>query len=152
MSVTATTQGKLHRRTQRGEPAGVLFVFLGVTALVVSALALHAIDDWRTLVDQASLLLVWVLVAAIADLLPVHLWAMSRWGMSLPVTLAAGMVLSPWSAGLIAFLAALDPREFHREISVARGLYNRSQVAASVVAASVVFHAMNGSPWSGPRS
>ncbi|MEP6973808.1 MAG: ATP-binding protein [Actinomycetota bacterium] len=44
----------------------------------------------------------------------------------------------------MAFVAALDPREFRREVSVVRALYNRSQVAASVMLASAAFHAMGG--------
>jgi signal transduction histidine kinase len=146
MSATATTQGNVRRRAQRSEPIGVRVVFFGVASLVVSVLVVHIAGEWQTLVDRAPILLVWVMVAAIADLMPVQLWGDVTLSMSLPVTLAAGMVLSPWSAGLIAFVAALDPREFHREVSLARGLYNRSQIAASVILASIVFHAMHGDP------
>jgi signal transduction histidine kinase len=64
--------------------------------------------------------------------------------MSLPVTIAAGMVLSPIEAAFIAFVAALDPREFRGEVGFARGLYNRSQVAVSVALASIVFQELNG--------
>jgi signal transduction histidine kinase len=91
------------------------------------------------------------MVAAVADLLPVQLWGDVTLSMSLPITLAAGMVLSPWEAGLIAFVAALDLREFHREVSLARGLYNRSQIAASVMLSSSVFHAMHGNPVEWPE-
>ena len=51
----------------------------------------------------------------------------------------------------MAFVAALDRREFRREVSVVRALYNRSQVAASVMLASAVFHAMGGSPKEWPE-
>ena len=44
------------------------------------------------------------------------------------------------AAGAIALIGALDPREFRREVSLGAALYNRSQVALSVVAASAVFH------------
>ncbi len=151
MSVTATTQGKVRRRTQWSEPVGVRIVFFGVTAIVVSALATYIANDWPNVVDGAPTLLVWVMVAAVADLLPVQLWGDVTLSMSLPITLAAGMVLSPWSAGLVAFVAALDSREFRREISLSRGLYNRSQIAASVVSASMVFQAMHGDPLEWPR-
>lgn len=142
MSVTATTQ----RRTQWSEPVGVRVVFYGVTPIVVSLLAVYVARDWRSVMDVAPVLLIWVVVAAVADLLPVQLWGDVSLSMSLPITLAAGMVLSPWNAGLVAFVAALDLREFHGEVSLARGLYNRSQIAASVILASMVFQAMHGNP------
>ena len=151
MSVTATTHGKLRQRTQWSEPLSVRVVFLAVTSVVVLALSFHIARDWRNVVDSASILLVWVVVAAVADLLPVQLWGDVTLSMSLPITLAAGMVLSPWSAGLVAFVAALDLREFHRELSLARSLYNRSQIAASVILASMVFHALHGNPLAWPE-
>jgi signal transduction histidine kinase len=146
MSVTATTQGNVRRRTEWSEPVGVRVVFFGVTAVVVSILAVHIAGNWQNLVDDVPILIVWVVVVAVADLLPVQLWGDITLSMSLPITLAAGMVLSPWNAGMIGFVAALDLREFRREVSLARGLYNRSQIAASVMLASTVFHAMRGNP------
>ncbi|MGZ5307152.1 MAG: histidine kinase, partial [Actinomycetota bacterium] len=151
MSVTATTQGKLRPRVQRSEPTRIRIVFLGVASVVVSILAVHVARDWQNVVDIAPSLLVWVMVAAVADLLPVRLWGDVTLSMSLPVTLAAGMVLSPLNAGLVAFVAALDPREFNREVGLARGLYNRSQIAASVILASTVFQAMHGNPVEWPE-
>ena len=151
MSVTATTQGNLGQRSQRNEPVGVLVVFVGVTSVVVSLLGLHVGGNWQNLVEIAPILLVWVMIAAIADLLPVQLWGDVTLSMSLPVTLAAGMVLPPWYAGLVAFMAALDLREFRREVSLARGLYNRSQIAASVILASMVFQALDGDPLKWPE-
>jgi signal transduction histidine kinase len=46
----------------------------------------------------------------------------------------------PGAAGAIAFLGASDPRELRREVSVTTALFNRSQVALSVMAAGAVFH------------
>jgi len=125
-------------------------VFLGVAAVVVSFLGANIARDWQTIANNLPAVAVWVAIAAVADLVPVELWGDVTLSMSLPITLAAGMVLSPWSAGLVAFLAALDLREFHGEVSLARGLYNRSQIAASVVLASMVFHALHGNPFAWP--
>ena len=83
--------------------------------------------------------------------MPVQLWGDVTLSMSLPVTLAAGMVLVSFECGLVAFVAALDLREFRREVSVPRGLYNRSQIAASVILASAAFHAMGGDPAKWPE-
>jgi signal transduction histidine kinase len=46
----------------------------------------------------------------------------------------------PGAAGAIAFLGASDPRELRKEVSVTTALFNRSQVALSVMAAGAVFH------------
>jgi signal transduction histidine kinase len=48
----------------------------------------------------------------------------------------------PGVASLIAFLGASDPREFKREVSFLRALFNRCQVALSVMAASAIFHSL----------
>jgi signal transduction histidine kinase len=64
--------------------------------------------------------------------------------MSLPLLLAAGMVLEPVEAGLLAFLGSADPRELKGEIWLGRAMFNRSQVAISSVAASFAFHGLGG--------
>ncbi|HEX9123072.1 MAG TPA: ATP-binding protein [Actinomycetota bacterium] len=89
-------------------------------------------------------LLAWVPVVCLADLMPVVLWDSVELTMSLPVLLAAGMIFSPFMAALLAFVATTDRREFKREISLMRGLFNRSNVAISVLAASYTFHELGG--------
>src|SRR5439155_2468710 len=39
-----------------------------------------------------------------------------------------------------AIVGSSDPREFKREVSVAKALFNRAQVSISVFASSLVFH------------
>ncbi len=146
MSATATTHQNLNEGQAAGETLSVRVLFYVVTAIVVSTLGLGIVRSRGLSASALAALVVWVIVAAIADLLPVQLWGDVSLSMSLPVTLAAGMVMVPWQAGLVAFIAALDLREFRREVSLARGLYNRSQVAASVMIASLTFHTLGGSP------
>ncbi len=64
--------------------------------------------------------------------------------MSFPVTLAAGMIFLPTEAALIAFIGSFDPRELKGSVSLAKSIFNRSQVAASVMAGSALFHVMDG--------
>jgi len=64
--------------------------------------------------------------------------------MSLPVLLAAGMVYRPSVAGLLAIVGSIDLREIRREISIAHGLFNRSQIALATMGASAVFHGLDG--------
>ena len=144
MSVTATTRGKVRRDQQLSESVGIRAYFLGVTVVVTALLTIGLTQDWRSVANEVPTLMVWVAIAAVGDLLPVPLWGDVSLSMSLPVTLSAGMLMTPWAAGLVAFVAALDSREFRREISVPRGLYNRGQVAASVMLSSLAFHALGG--------
>jgi signal transduction histidine kinase len=57
----------------------------------------------------------------------------------MPVLLAAGYVLGPIPAGLIAVAGYVDLREFHGQIGVERALFNRAQTSLSVVVATLVF-------------
>jgi signal transduction histidine kinase len=52
--------------------------------------------------------------------------------------------------GLLALLGSTDLREVNREVSVPHGLYNRSQIALSAMAASWTFHAAGGDLQSWP--
>jgi signal transduction histidine kinase len=72
--------------------------------------------------------------------MPVPHWDSYSLSVSLPITLAAGMLLTPSLAAMVAFVGACDLRELRAEVSVSRAFFNRSQVAASVFAASAVFH------------
>jgi len=65
--------------------------------------------------------------------------------MSFPVTLAAGMIFLPTEAALVAFVGSFDPRELKGDVSLAKSIFNRSQVAASVMVGSAVFHWLGGS-------
>jgi signal transduction histidine kinase len=64
--------------------------------------------------------------------------------MDMPVLLAAGYVLGPLPAGLIAFAGYIDLREFRGEIGLQRALFNRSQTSLSVMAAATLFIAVGG--------
>jgi signal transduction histidine kinase len=62
--------------------------------------------------------------------------------MGLPILLMVGILYPPYAASLVAFVGASDPREFKGEVSLTLALFNRSQVALSVLAASAVFHSL----------
>jgi signal transduction histidine kinase len=76
--------------------------------------------------------------------------------MDLPVLLGAAAVFRPALCGLIALVGASDPREWRRRISGWLAIYNRSQVALSVMAASMTFHALGARvgvwPWAAVAS
>jgi signal transduction histidine kinase len=97
---------------------------------------------------RLSLVLPWAAVVAVVVLLPVPFWRSVELGMDFPILIAAGFLFSPLAAALIAFVGSFDPRELKRQVSVGQALFNRSQVASSVLLASATFHglASNRSP------
>lgn len=97
-----------------------------------------------------GLLGAWVAVAALADTLRVRLWDDFSFAMSLPVTLAAGMVLSPTEAAIVAFFGAFDRRDFTGEIPVERVLLNRAMAGLSIYAGSTAFHSLAVGPTDWP--
>jgi signal transduction histidine kinase len=88
--------------------------------------------------------LLWSVLIAGIEFLPVPAWRGLTISVGFPVLIMVAILYPPGSAGAIALVGALDPREFRREVSLGAALYNRSQVALSVVAASAVFHVFHG--------
>jgi signal transduction histidine kinase len=115
-------------------------VAVGVVALASPGVQRLASDDTRIL--ELGL---WALVVAAVDLAPISVWRSVSVSVSFPVSLAAGMLFLPTEAALVAFLGSFDPRELRGEVSLAKSLFNRSQVAASVMAGSAIFHLLGGS-------
>jgi signal transduction histidine kinase len=118
------------------ESGTVLVAVVCLTSAIVSS------DEhwWQEFVAVAA----WLPVVMLADLMPVTLWKPIEMTMSLPVLLAAGMVFPPVVASLLGFVGNTDLREFRREIPVTRAIFNRSNVALSVLAASWLFHQTGG--------
>lgn len=143
MSVYASPRGN-GNATTREAASRLTRPFLWVVSIVTLAVAAplavqHSRDD-TSLVQLAF----WAAIVAAVDLIPVRVWGSVTVSMSFPVALAAGMIFSPAEAALIAFVGSFDPRELRGGISLAKSVFNRSQVAASVMAGSAAFHALNG--------
>lgn len=92
-----------------------------------------AVDIW---------LVLWTLTIAAVEILPVTAWRGLQVSVGFPLLMVVAFVYPPASAAAAAFVGASDPREFRREVSLLRALFNRSQVGLSVLAASAVFHAV----------
>ncbi len=134
-----------HSRPAWADPLRVRALDWAVVVPVCLYLAVSVAADSRAIRTQVPELLIWLVPVAVTDLLPVRVWKDVVLTMSVPILLAAGMVFEPHIAGVVAFLGSSDIREFRREIGVSRTLFNRSQVALSVVSGSFVFHAFGGS-------
>jgi signal transduction histidine kinase len=85
-------------------------------------------------------LLLWVGIIGVVELLNVPVWRGVQIGMGFPLLMAVGFLYPPPAAALVALLGTSDPREIRREMRPLRALFNRCQVALSVLAASAVFH------------
>jgi signal transduction histidine kinase len=107
-----------------------------VIATVGLVIALNARSGW----DAQPRWLLWAVLVAGVELLPVATWRGLTLSVGFPLLMMIAILYPPGAAGAIAFLGASDPRELRREVSVTTALFNRSQVALSVMAAGAVFH------------
>lgn len=112
---------------------------LGIAIPTIALLIGGLIPRWGQI--PASLAL-WIAVVALIDLLPVTGWRGVQVGVGFPMLIAVALLYDPYEAAASAFLASSDPREFSGQVGVARALFNRSQIALSVFAASWVFHSL----------
>jgi signal transduction histidine kinase len=139
-ATTAVGTGEVRRRPTRPEPLRLRVLEVSVSLVVLAGLLWQVADNWTGFVSTASQLLPWLVIVVIADLLPVPIWGSVELMMSFPVLLASALVFPPYIAGSLSFVGTLDLRELRREISPLRDLYNRSNVTASVLVASWIFH------------
>jgi signal transduction histidine kinase len=87
-------------------------------------------------------LLIWVVIVALVELVPVPTWRDTAIGMGFPLLMVVAFIYNPVAAAAAAFLAASDPRELRGEVGLLRALFNRSQVALAVWAASAIFQSI----------
>jgi signal transduction histidine kinase len=84
----------------------------------------------------------WVGTVALVELIPVPMWRQTHISMGFPLMMCVGFLYPAGFAALAAFFAASDPRELRREVGLLRALFNRCQVALSVLGASAIFHSL----------
>ena len=108
-----------------------------VPLLTYLAIALPAARD-----ELEPSIVLFVIAVAAVDLIPVQAWGGIQLSLSFPLLLGVAIIFDPPIATLIALLGSVDPREFRREVSLLKAVYNRSQMALSILAGSVLFHAV----------
>ncbi len=129
--------------TTRAGKSAALLPFFEAAIVVPTLLGLilaNAQDGWVAIRDDLVPLITWVLIIGIVELIPVPVWRGVHISMGFPLLMVVAFLYEPEAAAATAFLAASDPREYRREVSVLRALFNRSQVALAVGSASLVFH------------
>jgi signal transduction histidine kinase len=119
----------------------LLLVELAVVAptLALMALSLGTVEfepEW----------FLWSILIAAIELMPVPAWRGITISVGFPLLITIAILYPPGAAVVLTFLGASDPRELRREVSVTLALFNRSQVALAVMAASGVFHVIVDSP------
>lgn len=126
---------------RRGSERKLLILELGVilptlAGGVVLVLADRDAFTW----DRVGQLVLWAAAVSLVELIPVPAWRGVHLSLGFPLLMALAIVQPPVAAGVTAFIGSTDPREFRREVTPLRAIFNRSQVALSVFAASAVFH------------
>jgi diguanylate cyclase (GGDEF)-like protein len=98
---------------------------------------------------QDPLLLEWVFAILVVDLLPVPTSVGLPFSLSFPLQLSVALIYPPAVAGAVVFLGSTDSREFKGQIALSTALFNRAQIAWSVVIEGWIFHrlASLSSPW-----
>jgi signal transduction histidine kinase len=89
---------------------------------------------------------IWLAAVAAVGLAAIETPAGPQLGMDMPLLLAAGYVLGPIPAGVLAVAGYVDVREFRGEITLDRALFNRAQTSLCVTAASSVFEVLPNGP------
>lgn len=123
-----------------------------VTIPTIGLIAALIARDWAA-IGQAQMivyLVAWVAIIAAVELIPVPMWRTVQISVGFPLLMVVAFLYPPAAAGGVAFLAASDPRELRGEVEFLRAVFNRSQVALSVLAASAIFHALasiNSNAW-----
>ena len=121
---------------------------LGVIIPTLALLSVLLIKDPSVLVRDPSALevelILWILLIAAVELLPVPAWRGVHLSLGFPLLMTVGILFAPAAAAAAALVGSFDPRELRREVSFLRALFNRCQVSLSVFAASSVFHLLAG--------
>jgi signal transduction histidine kinase len=88
-------------------------------------------------------LALWAIAVAVAELMPVPTQHGIELSLGFPLLFAIMMIFQPLVASTVAFVGAFDRRELRRSVPLSTALFNRSQIAVSVMAGSAAFHVIN---------
>ena len=125
--------------TVESRSAAAVFA-LAIVVPTILGLVAYAWHDWSLLPPE---LLLWVALVALVELFPAPAWGGIQVSLGFPLLTAVAILYAPGAAALVAFVGSCDPRELKGEINPLRTLFNRSQVALAVLAASATFHSLS---------
>lgn len=144
-TASATSTRDLPRRsyTPSDMPIGLSAFVTGAIIVTLLLLLSGLWHDRSVVINNAWSLGVWAFAIALVGLAAVPTGSGTQLSLDMPLAISASFVYGPWIGGGLAFIAYSDVREFRGEISLVRGLYNRSQVALSVIAGGAIFRALS---------
>jgi signal transduction histidine kinase len=133
--------------TSSNEPRAIAFRALNpasVYALVVSVPVIIGIaaGAWATRSEFELVMIGWVVLVAVAELLPVPATRNIHVSIGFTLLTAVGILFAPVWAAAIALVGSSDLSELRRETTVLKAVFNRAQVALAVLLASATFHAL----------
>lgn len=137
--VTAAADPNVNWRGSAAIQFAVVLPVLGYLAWTVGR-------SWDQLTPP---ILFFTAAVAIVDLIPVPGWGGLQLSLSFPILLGVAIIYPANIAALVAFVGSFDPREFSREVSLLKAIWNRSQMALSILAAGALFHRITDAsgPW-----
>jgi signal transduction histidine kinase len=138
--VPAVPVGAERAEPPSGVPFSVRAYELAVSALMLGVLIWAVATDPGQFADWR--LILWAVAVAAMDLMPVQGPASAQLSLSFPILLAAAFVFMPPVAAAIALAGSVDQRELKRTIRPLKAVFVRSEVALSVLMASIVFHSI----------
>jgi len=121
-------------------------VRIAVVGAISLDLVIVGVGAWlaqESLLHHSLDVLLWSAAAGAVGLAAIQTPSGQQLGLDMPLLLAAGYLMGPIPAGIIAFAGYIDVREFRHAISLERALFNRAQTSLSVMAAAAVFSAVS---------
>jgi signal transduction histidine kinase len=119
-----------------------LAVFLLVLALVMVQGFNRPSDFLHDIRSDPFDLLFWTIAVAVVELFPVSVSKVLQLSLSFPILLGVAILYNPAVAATVALVGSFDARELRGELRPLTALFNRSQIALSVLEASALFHAI----------
>lgn len=141
VSAAREAAGEPRQPQLRNRPLAIFELGVVGPTLIILGLGV-ARDDAAAIASDWPELVVWVIIVALVELIPVPMWRGTIISIGFPLLMVVAFLYEPVAAATVAFLAASDPRELRREVDILRALFNRCQIALAVGAAGAIFHAI----------
>jgi signal transduction histidine kinase len=116
---------------------GTLFK-LGVSVPMIAILLVNLALNPDSVLH--SDVLFWTLAVAVTELLPIPARGGVQLSLSFPLLLGAMILYLPLTAATVALVGTFDRKELNRTLPLPSALFNRAQIALSVLFGGVVFH------------
>jgi two-component system, NarL family, sensor kinase len=121
------------------DPLSAHLLTVGVVAVLAFLLIRGSDALVQSLQTQWPALLFWTALVFVVNLFPIQVGEL-RLTLDVPILLAVAFLYSGEVGAAVAVLGAVDLRELRREVGFSRAIFNRGQVALSILVAGNAFH------------